>query len=101
MTETFDIGFLLYPELTQLDMTGPAQVLARMPGAKLHFVWKDLELIRDDCGLTFLPTATFADCPQLDMICVPGGYGCTAMMQDAVVLDWLRRQAESARYRGD
>ncbi|MFD0847449.1 DJ-1/PfpI family protein [Sphingosinicella xenopeptidilytica] len=98
MTETFDIGFLLYPELTQLDMTGPAQVLARMPGAKLHFVWKDLELIRDDCGLTFLPTATFADCPQLDMICVPGGYGCTAMMQDTAVLDWLRRQAEGARF---
>lgn len=94
----FNIGFLLYPNLTQLDMTGPAQVLARMPGAKLHFVWKDIELIRDDVGMTFLPTTTFEDCPQLDMICVPGGYGCTAVMGDAVVLDWLRRQAEGAQF---
>lgn len=98
MTGTFHIGFLLYPELTQLDMTGPAQVLARMPGAKLHFVWKDMELIRDDCGLTFLPTATFDDCPQLDMICVPGGYGTAAVMQDEAALAWLRKQAAGARF---
>ncbi|BBE36013.1 DJ-1/PfpI family protein [Sphingosinicella microcystinivorans] len=98
MTETFNIGFLLYPELTQLDMTGPAQVLARMPGAKLHFVWKTMDPIPDDCGLTFLPTATFADCPQLDMICVPGGYGTSAVMQDEVALSWLRRQAEGAQF---
>jgi len=98
MTGTFHIGFLLYPELTQLDMTGPAQVLARMPGARLHFVWKDMELIRDDCGLTFLPTATFEDCPQLDMICVPGGYGTAAVMQDEAALAWLRKQAAGARF---
>lgn len=98
MTGTFHIGFLLYPELTQLDMTGPAQVLARMPGARLHFVWKDMELIRDDCGLTFLPTATFEDCPQLDMICVPGGYGTAAVMQDEAALAWLRKQAGGARF---
>ena len=98
MTGTFHIGFLLYPELTQLDMTGPAQVLARMPGARLHFVWKDMELIRDDCGLTFLPTATFEDCPQLDMICVPGGYGTAAGMQDETALAWLRKQAGGARF---
>lgn len=98
MTGTFHIGFLLYPELTQLDMTGPAQVLARMPGAKLHFVWKDMAPIRDDCGLTFLPTATFENCPQLDMICVPGGYGTAAVMQDETALTWLRKQAGSARF---
>lgn len=98
MTETFDIGFLLYPELTQLDMTGPAQVLARMPNAKLHFVWKTRDPIHDDCGLTFVPTATFEDCPQLDMICVPGGYGTSAVMQDEAALSWLRKQAEGAQF---
>lgn len=98
MTETFDIGFLLFPGLTQLDMTGPAQVLARMPGAKLHFVWKTMDPIRDDAGLTFLPTATFGDCPQLDMICVPGGYGTSAVMQDEEALSWLRKQAECAQF---
>lgn len=98
MPQPFHIGFLLYPNLTQLDMTGPAQVLARMPGAKLHFVWKSRDPVSDDIGLTFLPTATFADCPPLDMICVPGGYGCTAVMQDEAVLEWLRRQAETTRF---
>lgn len=98
MTNPFHIGFLLYPNLTQLDMTGPAQVLARMPGAKLHFVSASRDPVSDDVGMTFLPTATFADCPPLDMICVPGGYGCTAVMQDAAALGWLREQAVSARF---
>ncbi len=97
MIHDFHIGFLLYPGLTQLDMTGPAQVLARMPGSKLHFVWKDIEVIRDG-ALAFLPTETFNMCPQLDMICVPGGYGCTAMMEDEEVLNWLRTQAKGAQY---
>ncbi len=98
MTNPFHIGFVPYPNMTQLDMTGPVQVLGRMPGAKLHFVWKDMDPVFDDLGLGFSPTATFADCPDLDMICVPGGYGCAAMMRDETVLDWLRAQAKTARY---
>lgn len=94
---TFRIGFLLYPNLTQLDLTGPAQVLARMSGAELHFVWKTLDPVPSDCPLALVPTATFADCPPLDMICVPGGYGCTAMMRDEQVLGWLRAQAAGAQ----
>lgn len=98
MTDPFHIGFLLYPNLTQLDMTGPAQVLARMPDARLHFVWKTLGPVADDSGMTFLPTATFDTCQKLDMVCVPGGYGCTAIMQDADALGWLRRTAQHARF---
>jgi cyclohexyl-isocyanide hydratase len=98
MTQNFHIGFLLYPGLTQLDMTGPAQVLGRMPGAKLHFIWKTRDPIVDDLGIAFVPSATFADCPPLDMICVPGGYGCTDVMQDADALAFLRQQAETARF---
>ncbi|QXQ07225.1 DJ-1/PfpI family protein [Sphingosinicellaceae bacterium] len=93
----YRIGFLLYPDLTQLDMTGPAQVLHRMPGAELHYVWKDLAPVPSDCGLALVPTRTLADCPPLDMICVPGGFGCYAVMADAVVLDWLRAQAATAK----
>lgn len=98
MTAPFRIGFLLYPDLTQLDMTGPAQVLSRMPGARVDFAWKTLEPVMSDCNLALLPTVTLADAPQFDLICVPGGYGCTAVMQDAEVLDWLRAQAPGARY---
>lgn len=98
MTTPFHIGFLLYPGITQLDMTGPAQVLGRMPGAKLHFVWKTKEPITDDLGITFTPSTTFEDCPQLDMICIPGGYGCTDVMKDKEALDWVRRQSEAAKF---
>ncbi len=93
---TYRIGFLLYPDLTQLDMTGPAQVLARMPGAEILFLWKTRDPVMSDCGLALVPTHSLADCPPLDMICVPGGYGCTAVMEDAEVLDWLRAQAATA-----
>lgn len=94
---TYRIGFLLYPDLTQLDLTGPAQVLSRMPGAELLFVWKSIEPVMSDCGLALMPTHRLAGCPPLDMICVPGGYGCTAMMADAEILDWLRTQAAGAQ----
>lgn len=97
MTTPFRIGFLLYPNVTQLDMTGPAQVLHRMPGAQVYYVWKTIEPIMSDCELALMPTVTMADCPQLDMVCVPGGYGCTAVMADAEVLDWLRTQAAGAK----
>lgn len=97
MAETFHIGFLLWPGLTQLDMTGPAQVLSRMPGAELHFVWKSLDPVPSDCGLALVPTVTLADCPPLDMLCVPGGVPTGPVMRDAEVLDWLRAQAPGAR----
>ncbi len=97
MTQPFRIGFLLYPNVTQLDMTGPAQVLHRMPGAQVFYVWKTIEPIMSDCELALMPTVTMAGCPQLDLVCVPGGYGCTAMMADADVLDWLRKQAAGAQ----
>lgn len=92
----YHIGFLLWDGLTQLDMTGPAQVLSRMPGAKLHYVWKSLEPVMSDCGLALVPTVTLADCPRLDMLCVPGGAPVAPVMRDAEVLDWLRMQAETA-----
>jgi len=93
---TYRIGFLLWPELTQLDMTGPAQVLSRMPGAELHYVWKSTAPVPSDCGLPLAPTTIFTDCPPLDMICVPGGVGVAPIMRDAEVLDWLRAQAAGA-----
>ncbi len=92
----YHVGFLLWPGLTQLDMTGPAQVLNRMPGAKLHFVWKSLEPVPSDCGLSLLPTTTLADCPRLDMLCVPGGSPVAPVMRDNEVLTWLRMQAAEA-----
>jgi cyclohexyl-isocyanide hydratase len=97
MTRPYHIGFLLWDGLTQLDMTGPAQVLSRMPGAQLHYVWHSLAPVMSDCQLALVPTATFADCPPLDLLCVPGGIGVAPVMRDAAVLAWLRQQAATAQ----
>lgn len=97
MTIPYHIGFLLWPDLTQLDMTGPAQVLSRMPEAQLHFVAKTLDPVMSDCGLALVPTKSFADCPQLDLLCVPGGAPIAPVMRDAETLDWLRTQATTAQ----
>jgi cyclohexyl-isocyanide hydratase len=98
MTAPFHIGMLLYPNLTQLDLTGPAQVLSRAPGVKMHYLWKTIEPIPSDAGLALMPTTTFKDCPQLDLICVPGGAGQAALMKDEETLDFLRQQGEKAKY---
>ena len=98
MTAPIDIGILLFPRVTQLDATGPAQVLARVPGATLHMIWKTRDPVPTDAGFSIVPTTTFADCPQLDVICVPGGGGQVDLMSDDETLDFLRRQAAGARY---
>ena len=101
MSETgWTIGFLLFPGLTQLDLTGPYEVLARLPGSgdRLHLIWKAREPVTSDSGLTILPTTTFADRPRLDIVCVPGGPGVGVLMEDAETLDFLRAAAVEARY---
>jgi cyclohexyl-isocyanide hydratase len=92
------IGLLVFPRMTQLDMTGPFEVFARIPNAAVHLIWKRIEPVASDTGLTVLPTMTCADCPQLDVICVPGGPGQIDLMEDREVIDFVRRQGERARY---
>ncbi|HEX6958488.1 MAG TPA: DJ-1/PfpI family protein [Ferrovibrio sp.] len=92
------IGLLLFPALTQLDLTGPYEVFARLPGADVHLVWKTLEPVHCDRGMAILPSTTFAEAPQFDVICVPGGPGQIALMEDRETLDFLRRQAGRAKW---
>jgi cyclohexyl-isocyanide hydratase len=92
------IGLVIFPKVTQLDMTGPLQVFSGVPGAKVHLIWKRIEPVTTDTVLTLTPTTTFADCPQLDVICVPGGAGVNDMVNDEEMLDFLRRQARTAQY---
>src|SRR4051794_19513648 len=70
MAEPLSIALLLFPHLTQLDLTGPLQVFSSVPGATLHLVWKRIEPVPTDSVLTLLPTTTFAECPQADVICI-------------------------------
>jgi cyclohexyl-isocyanide hydratase len=92
------IGMLLFPRLTQLDLTGPYEVLSKVPGAEIFLAWKSLAPVVADSGLALLPTTTLTDAPQADVLFVPGGAGQLPLMQDPEVLAFLRRQAAGARY---
>lgn len=93
------IGFLIYPDVVQLDVTAAYQVLSFPPETTLHLVAKKMDPIRSNEGLMLQPTVTLADCPPLDVVCVPGGgMGQTNVMQDDDGLEFLRQQGSSARY---
>jgi cyclohexyl-isocyanide hydratase len=91
-------GLLLFPRMTQLDLTGPYEILSRVPGLSILLLWKTRQAVTSDTGLSMLPTATFDKCPQLDLILVPGGPGQLPLMEDEEVLSFLRRQAAEAKY---
>lgn len=95
---TLHIGLLVFPKVQQLDLTGPYDVFASMPGVTVHLVWKNLEPLLSSTGLTLVPTKTFEDCPDLDVICVPGGVGIDALMEDAQTLAFIKHQAANAQY---
>ncbi|GAB5502999.1 DJ-1/PfpI family protein [Pyruvatibacter sp.] len=92
------IGFLMYPMVTALDALGPAQILSAVPGAQMHYIWKEKTPVASDSGYTINPTHDFDDCPQLDVICVPGGFGQVDIMNDEAVLGFLRTQGQNAKY---
>lgn len=95
---TLEIGMLVFPNLTQLDLTGPFELLHRLPGARVHLVWKDTGPVRAESGLVLQPTVSMRDCPPLDVLFVPGGVGQQAAARDEEVLDFVRRQGRAARY---
>ena len=92
------VAFLVFPNVTQLDLTGPAQVLSRLGNTTLNLVWKDTQPVPTDAGFPLLPTATFEEIDQVDILCVPGGFGTVEVMQDEAVLAWLRRTAATAQW---
>lgn len=92
------IGLLVFPKVQQLDLTGPYEVFASIPGAKVRLVWKDLVPIVSATGLVLVPDTELARCPPLEVLCVPGGVGVNALMEDVTVLDFLRRQSAGARF---
>jgi cyclohexyl-isocyanide hydratase len=95
----FNVGFVIFPEVTQLDFTGPLQVLARLPRSATHIVARSAAPVPCDCGLTVLPTHTFATCPPLDLICIPGGSsGVVRAIGDRDTIEFVGRQAGTAKY---
>jgi cyclohexyl-isocyanide hydratase len=94
----FEIGLLLFPDITQLDMTGPYEVFIKFPDARVRLVWKTCEPVTAGGGMRIVPDTSFADCPQLDLICVPGGAGMNPLLNDEETLAFIRDQAAGAKY---
>ncbi len=93
-----NIVFLLFPNLTQLDFTGPLQVLSRLPDANVALAAKTMDAVATDSVLTLNPTHDFETCPQADVFCIPGGFGIDDAMRDEATIDFVRRQALGAKY---
>lgn len=89
---------LLFPQVTQLDPTGPVQLFSRLPDATVDLAWHRIEPVPTDAGFAILPTTTFGTAPQADVLMVPGGQGAFDLLDDQVALDFVRRQAAGARY---
>ncbi|MCQ2993467.1 DJ-1/PfpI family protein [Pseudomonas syringae] len=95
---TLHIGLLVFPKVQQLDLTGPYDVFASTPGVTVHLIWKDLEALHSSTGLQLQPTQTFADCPPLDVLCIPGGQGIDPLLEDEQTLAFIREQARTVKY---
>src|ERR1700733_14942613 len=85
-----EIGFLVFPKLQQLDLTGPYEVFAALPGTRVHLIWKTLAPVISLSGLSVAPTVTMQDCPRLDVVCVCGGAGIDPLLEDEETLAFLR-----------
>lgn len=98
MTDHLRVAFLLFPNVTQLDLTGPAQVLSRLGNAKLDLVWRTREPVMTDAGFAIVPTATFDEVPRADILCVPGGIGVTDVIADDEAMAWVARVGAEAEW---
>jgi cyclohexyl-isocyanide hydratase len=93
-----NIVFVLFDNVTQLDFAGPVQFLSRMPGAEIFVASKGGEAVTTDCGFSIVPTISFVDCPQADIICVPGGHGVREAIADSAIVDFVRNQAKGTSW---
>ncbi|MCU0888317.1 MAG: DJ-1/PfpI family protein [Rubritepida sp.] len=91
------IGSLIFPDLDQVDLTGPHEVLSRLPDSTYRIYGATRDPVADMKGLRILPDATLEEAPPLDVLHLPGGFGVDAAVQDAALLAWVRRQAEHAQ----
>ena len=95
----FSVGFVIFPNLTQLDFTGPLQVLSRLPNSQTHIIAKQAQPVPSDCGPSLVPTRTFAEAPQPYLICVPGGgTGVAEAIGDGETVAFVREKAKDAQY---
>jgi cyclohexyl-isocyanide hydratase len=98
MTQHLNIGSLVYPNIDQADLTGPFEVLSRVPDSTFHVIGKTRDPVRDVRGLILTPEIAFAEAPQLDVLVVPGGVGQEDLMNDELTLSFIQDQAKASQY---
>jgi cyclohexyl-isocyanide hydratase len=96
--QSLSIGMVLFEGVTQLDLTGPYEVFARMPGARVVLLAERADPVRTEWGMTIAPQANFDAAPALDLLCVPGGWGVDAQLRNARMIAFLRERGASAAY---
>jgi cyclohexyl-isocyanide hydratase len=92
------IAMLMFDKLTQLDLTGPQEVLGRIPAVELELVAKTMDPVVSETKLRILPTATFADVTETDLLFIPGGFGQIAATDDEATLEWVARIGATAKW---
>ena len=92
------IVFPLFDGITQLDFTGPAQFLSRMPGTRVITAAREVRPISTDSGFAILPGTSFADCPPADILCVPGGHGVADALACTETIDFIASQGSAAQW---
>jgi cyclohexyl-isocyanide hydratase len=92
------IGMILFPNLTQLDLSGPYEVFGRLPDTKVLLIAESLQPIKSDNGLLLTPNETFDSAAQVDVLFVPGGRGIFEAMQNEKLINFLQTQAANAKY---
>jgi cyclohexyl-isocyanide hydratase len=92
------VGMLLFESVTQLDLTGPYEILARIPNTKVWLIAEDMTPVRTEWGMTITPQASFDDAPPVDVLVVPGGWGVDAQLENASLLAFIEQRGTHARY---
>lgn len=92
------VGFLVFPGIQHLDFAGPYEIFAALPACETRLFWKTLEPVLGSTGLLLHPNATLNDSSPLDVLCIPGGAGINALLQDDEVVPWIGQQASKARW---
>jgi cyclohexyl-isocyanide hydratase len=95
---TLSFGILIFPNVQLLDVAGPNDAFAAVPGAKVNLIWKNCDPVTTTSGMEIRANTTFSECPDLDVLCIPGGGGVNPLLQDEEVLGFVRGAAANARY---
>ncbi|WP_052757217.1 DJ-1/PfpI family protein [Leptospira santarosai] len=94
----FSIGIFIFSGVTQLDFAGPYEVFSKIPNVNIFLFAQSKELVVAESGMKWIPDYDFSDCPDLDVLLIPGGVGTTLLMEEFEILNFLKTKAENSKF---